>query len=418
MLAAERRVEQARRRPRGRAGHAGQDDDPLAHGRDRDRQPRRGGRGRGHRHTEPAGDGARSRSPTCRWSRPRWRSTRPRSPRSSSARRRGIRIDAYPNQTFDGVVTEVGSSPDLPTAGAAQRGDQVQGQGPAREPARGHQARLSVQADILTGFRAKALAVPLQALVVRDAERKPGTPPRRRRARRRASISWRAARPASSRSRPGFWASCRSRSWTASRGARRSITGPFKALRTFKPGDAVKVEKPRRGGRTGRAEPMAVTMELGELLRASGACDPSPQAAQLPDPARDHHRRGDARGRRLGDLGAERLRAEKVIRPRPRRVRGDEVRDHPQPRGVPRGAASGPTSPGTTTSVLADHPDAAPSRWARTSTTTPAVKFRDHRLAERAGPRHHRELRRAARPGPRGRPLLPRRRGPRAKRSS
>ena len=33
---------------------------------------------------------------------------------------------------------------------------------------------LSVQADILTGFRAKALVVPIQALVIRDRERKPG----------------------------------------------------------------------------------------------------------------------------------------------------------------------------------------------------------------------------------------------------
>ena len=47
---------------------------------------------------------------------------------------------------------------------------------------------LSVQADILTGFRAQALVVPIQALVVRDREQKPGdAADRARRATRRAS---------------------------------------------------------------------------------------------------------------------------------------------------------------------------------------------------------------------------------------
>ncbi len=52
-----------------------------------------------------------------------------------------VRIDAYPNRTFDGVVTEVGGSPIIAATQHAERGHQVQGQDPDQEPAARHQAR-------------------------------------------------------------------------------------------------------------------------------------------------------------------------------------------------------------------------------------------------------------------------------------
>ena len=50
-----------------------------------------------------------------------------------------VRVDAYPNQIFDGVVTEVGGSPHRPDQ--RHRRHQVQGQGPAQVAAPHHQAR-------------------------------------------------------------------------------------------------------------------------------------------------------------------------------------------------------------------------------------------------------------------------------------
>ena len=86
-----------------------------------------------------------------------------------------IRIDAYPNQTFKGVVTEVGRQPDPPRR-RARPATPSSSWSRCRSRTRRADVKpgLSVQADILTGFRPKALVVPIQALVIRDREMKPG----------------------------------------------------------------------------------------------------------------------------------------------------------------------------------------------------------------------------------------------------
>src|SRR5213075_1866864 len=82
-----------------------------------------------------------------------------------------VHIDAYPNLTFDGVVTEVGNSPIVAVAGAANNeAIKFKVKVQLTNPPSGIKPGLSVQADILTGFRPKVLTVPLQALVVRDAQ--------------------------------------------------------------------------------------------------------------------------------------------------------------------------------------------------------------------------------------------------------
>src|SRR5947199_2843381 len=82
-----------------------------------------------------------------------------------------VRLDAYPNQTFRGVVTEVGSSP---LTVAANEAIKFKVKVRLVNPPPGIKPGLSARADILTGFRGHALAVPIQSLVVRDVERKPG----------------------------------------------------------------------------------------------------------------------------------------------------------------------------------------------------------------------------------------------------
>src|SRR5688572_20531449 len=81
-----------------------------------------------------------------------------------------VTIDAYPNQTFNGVVTEVGSSPmdrtGLGGGGTEAINFEVKIQ--IDNPPAGIRPGFSASADIITGSRPKAVAIPLQALVVRE----------------------------------------------------------------------------------------------------------------------------------------------------------------------------------------------------------------------------------------------------------
>jgi len=83
-----------------------------------------------------------------------------------------VRIDAYPNQTFKGIVTEVGGSPLLQTGQQAAVKFKVKVQ--IIDPPATIKPGLSAQADIFTGTSDNALAIPFQALVVRDIVLKEG----------------------------------------------------------------------------------------------------------------------------------------------------------------------------------------------------------------------------------------------------
>ncbi len=79
-----------------------------------------------------------------------------------------IKVDAYPDTSFQGVVTKVGHSPIVSAAGIAQQQAtsfqviiQLTDQIPNVRPG------LSCKAEITTGYREKAVAVPIQALTVR-----------------------------------------------------------------------------------------------------------------------------------------------------------------------------------------------------------------------------------------------------------
>jgi HlyD family secretion protein len=163
-----------------------------------------------------------------------------------------VRIDAYPNQTFDGVVTEVGSSP-MAGTGAANEAIKFKVKVRIENPPPDVKPGLSAQADILTGFRANALVIPLQALVLRDPEKKPGTPalpatPRTEAPREVEGVYL--MENGKSRFQPiqtGLLGELSTEVVSGLHGGETLITGPFKALRTLKPGDAVKLEKPKKG---------------------------------------------------------------------------------------------------------------------------------------------------------------------------
>ena len=159
-----------------------------------------------------------------------------------------VRVDAYPNQTFDGVVTEVGHSPIVKTTGANEA-IKFKVKVQIKNPPEGIKPGLSVQADILTGFRAQALVIPIQALVVRDVERKPGEKPAPGAPREEEGVYlFDSGKVGFQKLKSGLLGETSLEVVEGLKGGETIITGPFKALRNLKPGDPVREEKQEKKG--------------------------------------------------------------------------------------------------------------------------------------------------------------------------
>ncbi len=155
-----------------------------------------------------------------------------------------VRLDAYPNKTFRGTVTEVGSSPILSGSNLAIK---FKVKVRLDEPPKGIKPGLSARADILTGFRGDALVVPLQALVVREIERKPGVKVDPNAPRDQEGVYL--MENGKTRFQPittGMIGELSIEVVSGLKGGETLITGPFKALRELEPGGAVKVEDPKK----------------------------------------------------------------------------------------------------------------------------------------------------------------------------
>ncbi|HYH47329.1 MAG TPA: efflux RND transporter periplasmic adaptor subunit, partial [Thermoanaerobaculia bacterium] len=168
-----------------------------------------------------------------------------------------VRLDAYPNQTFRGLVTEVGSSP---LVVAANQAIKFKVKVRLEDPPAGIKPGLSARADILTGFRPKALAVPLQALVVRDLERPEAKAGQAAPAAPQATTQTDMPREEEGvylledgkvrfqRLETGLVGELSIEVLSGLEGGETVVTGPFKALRTLEPGDAAVLEKPDEDG--------------------------------------------------------------------------------------------------------------------------------------------------------------------------
>jgi len=77
-----------------------------------------------------------------------------------------IKVDAYPDSSFKGVVTKVGHSPIL-SMGAEQQATSFEVVVQLTETIPNVRPGLSCKAEITTGYREKAIAVPIQALTLR-----------------------------------------------------------------------------------------------------------------------------------------------------------------------------------------------------------------------------------------------------------
>src|SRR5512139_3805486 len=138
-----------------------------------------------------------------------------------------VHIDAYPNRTFDGTVTEVGNSPITATTGGTEA---IKFKVKVRidNPPEGIKPGLSVQADVLTGFREKALTVPIQALVVREDEQRSET---------EGVYVVEGGKVAFRPLKTGLLGELSVEVLDGVKEGETIVTGPFRELRTLKPGD-------------------------------------------------------------------------------------------------------------------------------------------------------------------------------------
>jgi HlyD family secretion protein len=158
-----------------------------------------------------------------------------------------VTIDAYPNRTFTGRVTEVGSSPiSAVTSGAEAINFEVKIQLDAPPP--GVRPGFSVSADVVTGTRSKVVNVPIQALVVREKPGKSGGKPVE-------EEGIYAFDPATKKIaftpiKTGITGETTIEVVSGIEPGKEIVTGPFRALREVKDGDEVKIAKDekKKGG--------------------------------------------------------------------------------------------------------------------------------------------------------------------------
>jgi HlyD family secretion protein len=168
-----------------------------------------------------------------------------------------VTIDAYPNKTYDGVVTEVGSSPRSATAGATEAVNfEVKLQ--LKNPPPDVRPGFSASADIITGTRNQAVAIPLQALVVRDAKgaKKPGAGTNEPKQEEEGVYTFDKTSslvkfvPV----KTGISGETSVEIVNGINAGAEIVTGPFKALREIEDGKKVRIAKEKKGDKDGKGE--------------------------------------------------------------------------------------------------------------------------------------------------------------------
>ena len=162
------------------------------------------------------------------------------------AQKAQVRIDAYPNQTFDGEVTEVGGSPMLKLS--ANEAIKFKVKVWIKDPPLTIKPGLSAQADIYTGSRNQVLAIPIQSLVTREIKAKPGE----------------TLKPGAPRDEEGVWlftdkgktqfvavktgllGDLNVEVLDGLKGGEKVLTGPFRILRDLKGGEKVREDKKKK----------------------------------------------------------------------------------------------------------------------------------------------------------------------------
>ena len=159
-----------------------------------------------------------------------------------------VRVDAYGDRKFEGVITEVASSPIQSATGGGESAVNFEVRIQLKSPPEGIRPGFSCSADILTGTAAQVIAVPIQALVVRDKEgggEEEGVYVLVSEGKKKSAKFT----PVT----PGMTGEMDVEISTGLDDDVEIITGPFKALRELKDGDRVRLEeeKPKDGEKKG-----------------------------------------------------------------------------------------------------------------------------------------------------------------------
>lgn len=154
-----------------------------------------------------------------------------------------VRVDAYGDEKFAGVVTEVGSSPIQTLGGSTDAAVNFEARIQIKDPPPSIRPGFSCSADILTGTANDALAVPIQALVVRDKEGDKGKEEegvyRLQSAGKKKSVQFVVVSS-------GMTGETQVEILSGLAEGDEIVTGPFKSLRDIKDGDRVRLEEEKK----------------------------------------------------------------------------------------------------------------------------------------------------------------------------
>jgi len=170
-----------------------------------------------------------------------------------------LSIDAYPNRKFEGTVAEVGSSPILKTdpdlLALVANSEAINFKVKIRLDAPPDTIRpgFSVTADIVTARRDGTTAIPIQALIVRDVEKKDKGPAVGRAETEEGVYTIKDGKLTFSKVKTGIAGELMIEVTEGPKPGQEIVTGPFKVLRQVKDGDKVIIEK--EGEKKGGSKP-------------------------------------------------------------------------------------------------------------------------------------------------------------------
>jgi HlyD family secretion protein len=163
-----------------------------------------------------------------------------------------LAIEAYPDRAFEGVVTQVENSPisktDPELQGLITTSDAINFKVRAKllRPPERIRPGFSVTADVITGAKPRALAIPLAAVIVRDSPKGEKTAAGRIKTESGVYV----VKEGKAKFLPvklGLAGELKVEVTGGLSESQEILTGPFKTLRTLKEGDKVKIEKEKKG---------------------------------------------------------------------------------------------------------------------------------------------------------------------------